>query len=554
MTKTLSLRDWAMVLLLGLASFLPGLASLPPVDRDEARYVVASQRMADTGDVIDIRYQDEPRYLQPVGIYWLQALATTVLDSPAHDSIWAYRIPSLLGALLAIALTGWIGALYFGRNAGLAAAALLAVNLSLNFEARIAKTDAVLLASIVAAQLALMRAYTEPVLSRATAALFWVALGIGLLVKGPVILIVAGATIAALLAWDCKAAWLLRLRPVWGVPMMLAIVLPWYIAIGMVSDGAFYERAVARNMLGKVGAGEQGHSGPFGYHLALFAVFFWPGCLLALRAIPYVWRERAAPAVRFLLCWIVPTWIVFEIVVTKLPHYVLPTYPAIACLAAAALFAPAPSAAAGRIVFAIVAALWLVLSALVSAAAPYALWQVEDEVNAVSLSLAVLGLGAAGASLYLLWKQRPPAMVGALAVAGVLAWGNFFGYAAPRLDSLWLSPRIVAAARAARQCESGVLTSTPYHEPSLVFLHGRTRTTLANSGADAAQALAGDVQCGLALVDVSEQPGFLARAESLGLGVRPASRITGRNYSNNNALDLTLYHAGAVREGESAAR
>lgn len=241
MSKSLSPRDWLMLLLLGLAMFLPGIASLPPVDRDEGRYVVASQRMAETGDVIDIRYQDQPRYLQPVGIYWLQSLATAALDSPAHDSIWSYRIPSLLGALLAIAMVAGIGAFYFGRGAGLAAAVLLAACMSLNFEARIAKTDAVLLATIVAAQLALMRAYTEPQIRAWTAALFWIALGIGMLVKGPVILIVSGTTMLALLIWDRKAQWLVRLRPWWGVLLMLAIALPWYIAIGAVSDGAFYE-------------------------------------------------------------------------------------------------------------------------------------------------------------------------------------------------------------------------------------------------------------------------------------------------------------------------
>ncbi len=549
MSKSLSPRDWLMLLLLGLAMFLPGIASLPPVDRDEGRYVVASQRMAETGDVIDIRYQDQPRYLQPVGIYWLQSLATAALDSPAHDSIWSYRIPSLLGALLAIAMVAGIGAFYFGRGAGLAAAVLLAACMSLNFEARIAKTDAVLLATIVAAQLALMRAYTEPRIRAWTAALFWIALGVGMLVKGPVILIVSGTTMLALLIWDRKAQWLVRLRPWWGVLLMLAIALPWYIAIGAVSDGAFYERAVARNMLGKVGAGEQGHSGPFGYHLALFAVFFWPSCLLALRAIPYIWRERAALPVRFLICWIVPTWIVFEIVVTKLPHYVLPTYPAIACLAAAALFAPAQASRPRSTVFAIIALLWLLLSAALCALGPWALWQVERELNVLSIGLGALGFAAAALSLYFLWRQKPAPMLGALAMAGALTWSNIYAVAAPRLDTYWMSPRIVAAAEAARPCAESALITLPYHEPSLVFLHGRTRTILATSPAEAAQKLAEDAACGLALVGAGEQAEFRARAESLGLLVRAVGSVAGRNYnSGDEELNLTIFSAASVRE------
>ena len=145
----LSWREWLMLALASLALFLPGFASLPPTDRDESRYVVTSNRMVDTGDIVDLRFQDQPRYLQPAGIYWLQSASAAVFG---HDAIWAYRIPSLLGALLAVLMTGWLGVYFFGRQAGITAALLLATCFSLNFEARIAKIDAVLLASITAAQ------------------------------------------------------------------------------------------------------------------------------------------------------------------------------------------------------------------------------------------------------------------------------------------------------------------------------------------------------------------------------------------------------------------
>ena len=556
MTRALTLRDWAMLLVVALALFLPGFASLPPVDRDEGRYVVASQRMADTGDRIDIRYQNQPRYLQPVGIYWLQSTATILLDGPEHDGIWTYRIPSLLGALIAVALAGWIGAFYFGRSAGLTAALLLAACFSLNFEARIAKTDAVLLAAIVAAQLALMRAYTEPHSGRGTAALFWAALGIGLLVKGPLILIVVGATVVALTAWDRKAAWLLRLRPLWGPLLTLAIALPWYVAIGVITDGAFYERALGQSLMGKVANSQQGHSGPAGYHLALFALAFWPGSLLAARAVPFAWRMRAQPAVRFLLCWIIPTWIIFELVATKLPHYVLPTYPAIACLAAAALYDPNPAQSGrwGRIVLVAVSVLWLGVSAVLASAGPIALWQIEGVASSIAITLGVLGFVAACAALVLLWRARKGAAIAALVLASVLVLGNTFGYAAPRLDRMWMSPRIEAAVRSARSCEAGLLVTTPYHEPSLVFLHGRTSTMLAPSGAAAAQALSGDSACGLALVGAVEEADFLAHAAALGLNAAPVTRIVGQNYSNGDELSLTLYRVAPAQGAESGAR
>src|SRR5260370_35627731 len=50
-----------------------------------------------------------------------------------------------------------------------------------------------------------------------------------------------------------------------------------------------------------------------------------------------VWRVLVLTAVRFLLSWLVPSWVLLELVPTKLPHYVLPLFPALALLAAAAL-------------------------------------------------------------------------------------------------------------------------------------------------------------------------------------------------------------------------
>jgi len=51
----------------------------------------------------------------------------------------------------------------------------------------------------------------------------------------------------------------------------------------------------------------------------------------------HAWRRRLRPEVRFCLAWIVPAWVVFEIVPTKPPHYLLPLYPAMALLTANAI-------------------------------------------------------------------------------------------------------------------------------------------------------------------------------------------------------------------------
>ena len=95
-----------VLLLISLCLFLPGFFQIPPVDRDEAYFAQATKQMIQTGDYVDIRYQDDVRYRKPVGIYWLQAAvvktAKTLGYSNALTTIWLYRIPSLIGAVGAV--------------------------------------------------------------------------------------------------------------------------------------------------------------------------------------------------------------------------------------------------------------------------------------------------------------------------------------------------------------------------------------------------------------------------------------------------------------------
>ena len=88
--------------------------------------------------------------------------------------------------------------------------------------------------------------------------------------------------------------------------------------------------------------------------------------------------------------------------------------------------------------------------------------------------------------------------------------------------------------------------TTPYHEPSLVFLNGSANTTLADTPAQAAQAMGEAGACAVAVVGAEQQAAFLARATALGLTLRPAGKAAGPNYSDGNELDLTLFVAGGA--------
>src|SRR5881227_1934579 len=112
-------RAVVVLLAVALLGFLPGFSNIPPIDRDEARFAQATKQMIESGDYVDIRFQDEVRYKKPVGIYWLQAAAVRAAEglgaSDPRTTIWLYRLPSLLGAIGAVLLTYW-AALAFGTR------------------------------------------------------------------------------------------------------------------------------------------------------------------------------------------------------------------------------------------------------------------------------------------------------------------------------------------------------------------------------------------------------------------------------------------------------
>jgi 4-amino-4-deoxy-L-arabinose transferase-like glycosyltransferase len=206
-----------VLIVAALLNILPGFFATPPIDRDEARFAQATKQMVESGDYIDIRFQDDVRYKKPVGIYWLQAGAVMAGDAlgmrRAHTTIWLYRIPSLIGAIGAVLVTYWAALAFVTRRAAVLAGLMMATCLLLSVEGKLAKTDAMLLLTSVAAMGALARAYLPEQRARLAAtanwlvpAIFWTALAGGVLLKGPVIVMFVGLAVGALVVVDSSAA------------------------------------------------------------------------------------------------------------------------------------------------------------------------------------------------------------------------------------------------------------------------------------------------------------------------------------------------------------
>lgn len=544
-------RPWLALVLLCLCLYLPGFFTIPPVDRDEARFAQATKQMLETGDFVAIRFQDAPRNKKPVGVYWLQAATAVVFGGQDHDRIWAYRLPSLIGACAGVLLTYWAGLPLFGRRASLIAAALFAASLLLGVEARLAKTDAVLLATIVAAQGALARLYVgaaaeaeRPLL---LALFFWAALGVGILVKGPMALLVVGLTVLTLVLWERRAGWLLELKPLLGVPLALLIVLPWALAIGVETDGRFFSDAFSGDLLPKLLGGHESHGALPGYYLVAAVVTFWSGALFFLPAVAQAITFRHDARFRFALAWAVPTWLVLEIVPTKLPHYVLPTYPALALLMGAVIVANEEGVvtALQRFWGMIAVGLWAVTALALALALALVRPFVEGAMSAFDFGFASVVYAIAAVTLwYALEGRFASAAAGAVLSSLVLSIG-LFGFLAPQLDALWVSKRIVQALPRAADGALPPLGASGFSEPSLVFLAG-TKTELAPP--EALAAMLSTRPDAVAAVAGTTETSFLAAAQRLGLVVTRAGQVEGLNYSTGKRMAITLYRRGRAAQ------
>ncbi|MEO0680696.1 MAG: glycosyl transferase [Pseudomonadota bacterium] len=495
----------ALLAILCAACFLPGLATLPVTDRDEARFVQASRQMIDSGDWVDIRFQDEPRWKKPAGIYWMQAATVSALGGPTADRLWAFRLPSLAGAILLVFGTAWaLGPLLGARGATLAAA-FAGASAILAAEANIAKTDAMLNGLTVLALGAWIRRLTGAGLAAARPAppdipigetpgrlplalILWAALGLAALIKGPIAPMVLGLAAVALALAERSRAPLRALALRSPGPLLFAIlVIPWYVAIHIATDGGFWREALFEDLLGKVVSGQEKHGAPPGTYLAVLWGTFWPWAPLTILAAPAVWAARRERSVLLLLCWAAPAWLVFEATPTKLPHYVLPCVPPLAGLVAWAWMAergaPRPwqrSLAAG--LFALVgAALGLACLAL-----PLATGQ------PVSAPAAALGLAAAAVSLLGFAAIRAQDRAGTLAsifLAALLVYPAVLQFALPSYRFAFPSVAMAEASAPFAACAGRPAASQSYREPSLVFLQGTgTRLMQAEEAAEALRA------------------------------------------------------------------
>ncbi|MGE3818618.1 MAG: ArnT family glycosyltransferase [Isosphaeraceae bacterium] len=325
-------RAWREALLVGFLALtlnLVGNGRISLWDRDEPRYAGCTREMRASGDWIHPTFNAEPRYHKPVLIYWLMLAGTAV----GGDNPFGARLVSALMGTATVVTVWWWGRRVLGPRTGRLAALILATAPLMVAESKLATTDATLTFFVVGCQVALWELSRGP--SRIAAAVFWSFLGLAVLTKSPAGPVLLGASAAV--SWVCGGPWsfVKRLQWRWGVPLFVAIVVPWNVAILLRSGGEYFNVAVGFHIIKRATSGLEEHGGFPGYYVVLGMLTFFPWSALVPAALASAWARRAeTPLAGFLLGWVVGPLILLECVRTKLIHYYLPAIPAVALLTA----------------------------------------------------------------------------------------------------------------------------------------------------------------------------------------------------------------------------
>ena len=539
------------IALLALTLNLLGNARTSLWDRDEPRYAGATREMRASGDLVHPTFNAEPRYHKPILIYWLMLGGTAV----GGDNTFGVRLISALSGVGTVLLVWGLGRRMFGPLAGRLAGIVLATAPIMVVESKLATTDAALMLFLTVSQFALWELSKKP--SGWWAATFWVSLSLATLTKGPVgpALIAASAAVSILLGGPRE--WFGRLRWGWGLLGFTAITAPWYVAIGLITDGEFYRVSMGKHVIHRMTTGMETHGGFPGYYVALSMATFYPWSALLPAGLAAAWsRRRSDPAIGFVVGWIVGPLVMLELVRTKLIHYYLPSYAGWALLAAWIVVEVARSGvnlrrwALGRLTIGLFVGIGLTMAIGLTAGATLAGGGLRYACLATALAI---GAGT-------LWAfdrlHRGETLRSAAAMAGTwaVALGLTGAWLLPSLEPLRLSPRLAEALRR----ETGGGEASPmlasYQAPAVVYHYGEPIPILDDRKGLSARLESGPVVVALTEAEAAilgRDPGFVleARGEVEGIDVERAKFRTLRLYRIREA---TTRPAAIANSGEQS--
>lgn len=528
-------RGWRAYALVALVAFLAGVfgtVKMPVLDRDEAAFAQETRALVETGAPA------------PGGAHWLQAASVEFFRplTGRSNEIWPYRLPSVLGLMLAALATLWGGAALMGQRTALYSAGILTAGILVSFEGMVATGDALAFGFTTLAMAALARIRTAPsgdAQARIAALMFWFAVGVGTWIGGLTPLILATLTLVTLALWERRFAWMGAL--VWWPGLVLAAAIALPLAL---SDSAF----------------TFGHGGSFvppGYHLLLLPLLIFPATYALPAAVRLIWdgvrasrADETQASMRFLIAWVAPFFLLVELLPAKLPQDAMPTYPALALMCGLGLMATArrrwrASHPAGVVLFGVAGAVIVTAMAVGATFMPGDIGtDLRRAISAALIGAAVIAAGVVG----LIFLRRPAARTAVIIGCALALSYSLRSHILPEARGAYVSTEALAALTRARLLpgEERALWVVGYSEPSMLFLT-RSGMHFARAEEAAVNAKIGDAL----LVEGRDLPTVSAQLALRDLAFTQAEApVRGLNLSDGRRVALFVGRVEAAASGE----
>lgn len=327
--------SWAtrlLLLLLGLALFLPGIASRDLWNPDEPRYAEVAREMRASGDYFVPHVNGRIYSEKPPLHFW--SIATASLATGGVDEVSA-RLPSLLAAIATLFLLFGIGQRLFDREVAWTSVLVFATSSKVLWQSRVGQIDMTLIALVTLAIYCFVRGWTEG--RDGWFRLFFVAAGFATLAKGPVGLLPPLLAIVAFALASGRRDLLRRMRIPTGLLIWAGIVALWLVPAILSAGSEYYETIVFKQNLGRY-ADPWHHFQPWYYYLTVIPADFFPWVFFLPGAIRVGWRRYLEPerqGFRLALSWMLVTLVFFSLSPAKRTVYILTMYPAMALLVGA---------------------------------------------------------------------------------------------------------------------------------------------------------------------------------------------------------------------------
>ncbi len=469
-----------MLVVVALAAFGLDLGHPALWDPGEGRYAQTVREMMTSGRWLVPTLNGAPYLDKPPAFFWMVAASFQLFGM--HE--WAARLPAALAALATLAATVRFAWGRLGPAAAIGAGIILATAGQFVVLGRSVRMDMVLTMLLT---LALFRAYalwkgdgtdhTWPV---------YLLLALGLLIKGPIAVLLPVLIMGALTLVTGEYDRLVRLRPGPGVLVAVLVACIWYVPAAIWSPeylGTFLWQQNVGRFLGA----STGHPKPIWYFLWVLPVTFLPWALFLPGALRHTIRRarRWHDLDLFLTSWLVVTVGFFSASSAKLATYVLPVFPPLAVLVARYVVRAAAAGPTTQMkAFRVAGSIWALLVLIVAVGAPLAAaFALPEYAGQAATSLLLLPI-AGGAMLAFRRGQWLAAPV-AIAIGSLAFQVLFYRVAAPVVDEFASLRRPAELARALPDDTAIFLYKTRGH--SFAFYDGRRLTRERSPDATAAR-------------------------------------------------------------------